>query len=120
MHDDFLSLELVCGQFAAVGHKAVFSRSWGTLLLPWSKVLGFIHTDRALDPEDDLGHCHKVDLFVVLQGLIHPVEESIQKFWIIFKPGGVGEETKWSSVLVKMSVEIVSEEVVELVSSENV
>ena len=120
MHDDFFSLEFVCGELAAVGHQTVFSGSWGTFLLPWGKVLGFIHADRALDPEDDLGHCHKVDLFVVLKCLIHPVEEGIQKFWIIFQPGRVGKETQWGSVLVKMSVEIVSEEVVELVSSENV
>lgn len=86
MHDDFLSLELVTGQFAAVGNQTVLPWSRGALLLPWSKVLGLIHTDWVLDPQNYLGHCNKVNLLVVLQGFIHPVKESVQELWVVLEP----------------------------------
>jgi len=86
VHDDFFALELVTGQFAAVGNKTVLTWSRGALLLPWCKVLGLINTDWVLDPQNYLGHGDKVNLLVVLKGFIHPVKESVQELWVVLEP----------------------------------
>ena len=55
-----------------------------------------------------------------LKDLVNPVEEGIEELWVVLEPGSVEVETEGSSVLVVMAVEVVGEEVVELVSSEDV
>ena len=120
MHYDLVAGQLVSGQLAGVGHKAVLSGSGGTLLLPGGEGLGLVNTDGVLDPEDHLGHRHEVHLGVVLQHFIHPVEESVQEFWVVLQPGGVEEKAEGSSVLVKVSVEVVGQEVVELIPRSDV
>ena len=83
MHDNFLALELIGGQLAGVRHEAVLPWSDRAFLLPRGEVLGLIYADRGLDPEDNLGHGHKVDLLVVLQSLIHPVEERVKESGVV-------------------------------------
>lgn len=79
-----LTWEFICIKFAAVGDQTVVSEWWGAPFLPRSKVLGFVCCDWILDPLDNLGHCHKVDFRMILKNLIHPIEEGIKKFRIIF------------------------------------
>jgi len=45
---------------------------------------------------------------MVGQNFINPVQESIQEVRVILQPGSMVEKTKWSSVLVKMSVEVMN------------
>ena len=75
--------------------------------------------NRILHPLDDLGHSNKVDVRVGGNCLVKPVEEGIVKFGIVFEPGSMVEETQRSSVLVIMSVEVVGEKLVELVTSQD-
>merc|ERR1719512_426919 len=62
----------------------------------------------------------EVDLGVILQHFINPVEESVQEFRVVLQPRGVVEEAEGSSVLVEVSVEVVGQEVVELVTRSDV
>ena len=77
VHDHLLALQLVSGQLAGVRHETLLPVTHRALLLPGGEVLSIIHADRGLHPEDNLGHGDKVDLLVVLQSLVHPVEESV-------------------------------------------
>ena len=121
VHQELLpSKLLVVGQLAAVGDEAVGPGAGGTFLLPGQEVLGGLFGDGVLDPLDDLGLGDEVNLGVILQNLVDPVEESIQELWVVLQPRGMVEKTKRSSVLVEMSVEVVSEEVVELITGSDV
>jgi hypothetical protein len=111
---------LVVGQLAAVGDEAVGPGAGGALLLPRQEVLGGLFGDGVLDPLDDLGLGDEVNLGVILQNLVDPVEESVQELGVVLQPGGVEEKSERSSVLVEVSVEVVSEEVVELVTGSDV
>ena len=115
-----LSGQFLGGQFAAVGSQTGWSGLRGTLLLPGLKVPDSAVVLRVLDPLDDLGHGHKVDIIVRLNDLINPVEESIKVGGVILQPSGVEEESQGSPVLVIMTVEVVSKEVVELISAQDV
>ena len=53
---------------------------------------------------------------MVLDNFINPVEESIQEFRVVLQPGRVEKESKWGAVLIEVTIEIVSKEVVELVT----
>ena len=110
------ALNCPLGQLAGVGDQAVSPGAGGTLLLPGGEVPGSLDGDRVLDPLDDLGLSHEVDLRMVGQDFINPIEEGIQELRVILQPRRVEEKSKWSSVLVKMSVEVVSQEVVKLIS----
>ena len=87
VHYDLVARQLLGGEFAGVGHQAVLPGPGGALLLPGGEVLGIIHADRGLHPEEDLGHGDKVDLLVVLQSLLHPVEESVEELSVVLQPG---------------------------------
>ena len=121
VHQELLPCQLlVIGQLAAVGHEALRPGAGGTLLLPRQEVLRGLFGDGVLDPLDDLGLGDEVNLGVVLQNLVDPVKESIQELWVVLQPGGVKEKSERSSVLVEVSVEVVCEEVVELISGSDV
>lgn len=87
MHDELLSWQLsVIGQLAGVGDQAVGPGSGGTLLLPGREVPGGLDGDGVLDPLDDLGLSHKVNLRMVGQDFIDPVEECIEELRVILQP----------------------------------
>lgn len=103
-----------------MGHPAVGDSLDGTLFAPGLEVLDFGDGAGVLHPLDDLGHGDEVDVVVVGQNLIDPVEEGIEELGIVLQPRGVEEETKRSAVLLVMAIEVVVEEVVELVSGQDV
>ena len=86
LHVEHLPRQLGRVQLAAVGHEAVVPGPGRALLLPRPEVLGGVHAGGVLDPLDDLGHGHEVHLLVVLQGLVHPVEEGIQELGVVLQP----------------------------------
>ena len=107
-------------ELARVGYPAgrwAFDR---TLLLPGLEALGLADGAWVLDPLDHLGHRREVDVVVVLQGLIDPVQEGVQEFGIVLQPGSVEEETERRAVLLIMPIEVVRKEIVELVASQDV
>ncbi len=120
MHVQHLAGDLVRGQFAAVGDQALGSGPGVASLLPGGVVGGLVHVNGLLDPLDDLGHGDEVGVLVVGKHLVDPVQEGVGKLGVVLQPGRVVEETEGSSVLVKMSVEVVGQEVVELISSQDV
>ena len=113
------------GQFlgrdlALVGGGAAVDEVDGAGLLPWFEGLHLVNVLRVLDPLDDLGHCDEVNIVVGLEDLIDPVEEGVQELGVVLQPGGVEVESERSPVLIVVTVEVVGQEVVELISSENV
>jgi hypothetical protein len=69
---------------------------------------------------DNLSHGDKVNVLVLSQNLVDPVEESVEELGVVLEPSGVEEETEGSAVLIVVTVEVVSEEVVELITAQNV
>lgn len=86
------------------------------LLPPGLEVLGLRDGSRILDPLDDLGHGNEVNVVVVREDFVDPVQEGVQEFGIVLQPSGVEVETKGSAVFLVVAVEVVVEEVVELVT----
>jgi len=81
------------GQLAPVGGNAGWAGLDSTLFLPGLKGACLVNVLGVLDPLDDLGHGNKVDVVVVGQDLIDPVEESIEELWVVLEPSGMEEET---------------------------
>lgn len=108
------------GQFAGVGHPAGWLAFDHTFLPPWFEVLGLGDSKWSLHPLNDLCHCDEVDIFVIGQDLIDPVEEGIQEFGIVLQPSRMEVQTQWCTILIVMTIEIVIEEVVELITGQNV
>jgi len=98
------------------GRRAVY----GALLPPGLKVLRFGDGARVLDPLDHLGHRYEVDVVVVLQDFVDPVEEGVQELGVVFQPGSVEIEAEGRAVLLIVTVKIVIEEVVELITGQDV
>jgi len=115
-----LTRQLFGGQFALGGCHASGFELRGAPLLPGFEGPGLFNVPGVLNPLDDLRHGHEVDVVVSFEDLIDPVEEGVEERRVVLEPGGVEEETKGSPVLIVMAVEVVSEEVVELVSTEDV
>merc|ERR1719507_1296003 len=115
-----LPTQLVCRKLAAVCYQTVCPWTGRALLLPGGIVLGRIHGYRVLNPLDDLGHGDEVRFWVALQDFVDPVQEGIKIFRVVLQPCSMEEQTERGPVLVEVTVEVVSEEVVELVSAEDV
>jgi len=120
VHLEKLAGQFLCGQFASFGCEAGLLGFGGTLLLPWLKVAGLIHILWILDPLNDLGHGNEINIVVVFNDFINPVQECIKELRVVFQPGSMEKQSKWGTILVVMSVKVVGEEVVELVSTEDV
>ena len=123
--DAGVEVECFSGQFlggdlALVGRGAAVDEVDGAGLLPGLEGLDLVNIAGILDPLDDLSHCDEVNVVVGLEDLIDPVEEGVQELGVVLQPGGVEVETKRSSVLVVVAVEVVGQEVIELITSENV
>lgn len=108
------------GELASAGGQTSGFGLGRALLLPGSEIVDCAGLLWVLNPLDHLGHGDEVNIVVGLKDLIHPVKEGVEELRVILEPGGVEEKTKRSAVLVVVTVEVVGEEVVELVSAENV
>ena len=87
VHHQLLARQLlVIGQLAGFRHEALCPGAGGALLLPRGEVPGGLHGDRVLDPLDHLGLGHEVDLGMVGENLINPVEESIKELGSVLQP----------------------------------
>lgn len=115
-----LSWNLFAGQLARVWYPAGWITFDHTFFFPGVEVLRLGDCTWILDPLDDLRHRDKVDVIVVAQNLIHPEEEGVQVLGVVFEPSCVKIESQRCSVLVVVAVEIVVEEVIELVTRQNV
>lgn len=54
------------------------------------------------------------------QDLIDPVEEGVEEFGIVLQPSGMEVQSEWGTILIVMTIEIVIQEVVELITGQNV
>lgn len=111
---------LLGSEFTAGGYPTSRITYNDALLPPWLKVLRFGDRAWVLDPLDDLGHRDEIDVVVLGEDLVDPIEEGFQKFRIVLQPSSVEVKTKRGTILIVMPVEIVIEEIVELVTGENV
>lgn len=123
--DASVKMEGFSGQFlgrqlAGAGSEARRRRLNVALLLPGVKVFGLVRVLGILDPLDDLSHSDEVNVLVLSQNLIDPVKEGIEELRVVLEPGGVEEETKRGTVLIVVTVEVVSEEIVELIAAQDV
>lgn len=115
-----LSGQFLGGQLAGAGGEA---RRLGfdlAPLLPGFEASGLVGVLGILDPLDNLSHGDEVNVLVLSQNLVDPVEESVEELGVVLEPGGVEEETEGSAVLIVVTVEVVSEEVVELITAQDV
>ena len=117
---DRLAGDLLARQLARVRYPTGRGAVDDALLPPRFEVLGFRDRPGVLDPLDNLRHGDEIDVVVLLQNLVDPVQESVQEFGIVLEPSGVEVKTDRSPVLIVMSVEIVIEEIVKLISREYV
>ena len=90
------------------------------LFLPGLERSSLFNVARVLNPLDNLSHGYEVDIIVGLENLVHPIEESVKELGVVLQPGSMEEKAKGSSVLIVMTIEVVCEEVVELVTAEDV
>lgn len=90
------------------------------LLPPRLKIFHLRDGSGILDPLYNLCHRYKVNVVVVRQNLIYPVEEGVKEFRVVLEPGCMEIETQWGAVLLVMAIEVVVEEIVKLVASEDV
>lgn len=116
MQVDGLSGYFLGRQLARMRHPAGGNAFDDAFLSPGLEVLGLRDGSWVLDPLDDLGHGNKVDVVVVGEDLIDPVEEGVEELGIVLQPSSVEVQTKRSTVLFVVAVEVVVEEVVELVT----
>lgn len=63
-----------------------------------------------------MGHGHEINVVVVCKNFIDPVKESFEEFGVVFQPCRVIIEAERSAILVVMTVEIVVEEGVKLIT----
>lgn len=108
------------GQFAGVWHPTGWLAINDALLPPWFEVLDLRDRTWILDPLDNLGHGDEVHIVVVGEDLIDPVREGVQEFGVVLQPGSVEVQTKWGTVLFVVTIEVVVQEVVELITGEDV
>lgn len=117
---DSFSGKFLGSQLAGIGHPTGWFAFNVALLPPGFEVLDFTDGAWVLHPLDDLSHGDKVDIIVVGQDFIDPVQESIQEFRIVLQPGSMEVQTKWGTILIVMAIEVVVQEVVELITGQNV
>lgn len=110
---NFLRCQSACVRYPTSWLSIEFNRA---LLNPWFKVLDFVWGFRVLHPLDHLCHCNEVNVFVVGQDLIDPVEEGIEEFRIVLQPGSVEIKTQRSSVCVVMTLKVVIQKSIELIA----
>lgn len=65
---------------------------------------------------NDLRHGDEIDVVVVGEDFIDPVEESFEEFRVVFEPCGVEVQAQRCAVLIVVTLEVVVEESVELIA----
>lgn len=111
---------LLGGELTGMWHPTGWRSFDGTLLPPRFEVLYLRYGSRILNPLNDLCHCHKVNVIVVGQHFIDPIQECVQVFGIILEPSRMEVQTERCSILIVMSIEVVIQEIVELIAGQNV
>lgn len=84
--DSFPGQFLAC-QFARVWHPAGGLPFHCTLLPPGLEILYLRNGSGILDPLYNLCHSYKVNVIVVRQNLVYPVQKGVKKFGIVLEPG---------------------------------
>jgi len=120
LHVEGLSGQLFGVESARVGHRAGLNSSGTAVLLPGREANRFGAGLGVLDPLDDLSGRDEIDIVVFGERLIDPEEERVEHLGVVLQPGGVVEETERSTVGRVMTVEVVVEESVELLTVEDV
>lgn len=87
-----------------------------TLLSPWLKVLDFARSFWILHPLNDLSHRYKIDIVMISQDLVDPIEEGIEELGIVLQPGSMEIETQRGTVRVIVTFKVVIQERVELIT----
>lgn len=105
-------------QFTGIWYPACWLWLWvnATFFLPWIEVFNLWWLTWVLNPLDDLCHGYKIDIIVIGKNFIDPIEECLEEFRVIFKPCSVEVETEWSAVLVVVTLKIVLEKSVKLIT----
>lgn len=117
---DGLPWQFLARQFARVRHPASRFSVHCTLLSPGLEILHLRSGSGILDPLDNLCHRHEVNVVVIGQDLIHPVKERFEELRVVLEPGCMEVETQRRTVLVVMAIKVVVEEVVKLISRQDV
>lgn len=117
---DGLPGNLLGGQLAGIWHPAGLSALNHAPLPPGLEVLDLADGAWILHPLYHLCHGHKVHIIVIGQDLIDPVEECVQELGIVLQPGGMEVQTKRCTILIVMAIEIVIQEIVELIASQDI
>lgn len=91
-----------------------------TLFPPRFEVLGFANSSWILYPLNYLGHSYEVHVFTVFQNFVNPEQESVQELGVVLQPSGVEVQSEWCPVFFVVTLEVVVQEIVELVTGENV
>lgn len=117
--------ERLSGQFLGAEGTGVRNATVGLTLgdadrLPLGEVLGAIDVGGRLDPLDDLGHGHQVDVLVIGHDLVQPLDEGVLELGVVLEPDRVEEEAQGRPVRLVMPLEIVVEEIVELLAAHQV
>ena len=113
---------MFCEQFAVVyfGRRGLLDLR-STLFKPGSEGGRGVEVDGLLHPLDHLGHRGEVDLVRVrLLDPVDPLEERVQEIRIVLQPGSVERKVEGRTVLIEVAVEVVDQEVVKLVSIQDV
>lgn len=86
-----LSGNFLRGQFTSIWNPTCWRCRCvdATLLLPWVEIFNLRSLTWVLDPLNDLSASHEIDVVVIRQNFINPIQESIQKFGIILQPCSV-------------------------------
>lgn len=113
---DGLPWKFFARQFARMRHPASGPAFHRALLPPRLEVLYLGDGPGVLDPLNDLSHRDEIDVVVVGQHLVDPVEESVEVLWVVLQPSGVEVQTQRSSVFLVVAVKIVVQEVIKLIS----
>lgn len=86
------------------------------LLPPRLEVLDLVGGLRVLHPLDDLSHGDEVNIVVIRQDFVDPVEEGIKEFGIVLQPGGVEVEAERSAIRVVVTLKVVVQKGVKLIT----
>lgn len=117
---DGLPGNLFAGQLARVRYPTGRRSVDHALFPPRLEVLHLVDDPGLLHPLDHLRHGHEVHVVVVGQHLVDPEEERVQVLGVVLQPGGMEVQAHGGTVLVVVPVKVVVEEVVELVTREDV
>lgn len=104
---DGFSGNLFGGEFAAVRYPTGGVSFDNALFPPWFEILGFCDGPWVLDPLNYLSHSYEVNIIVIGQNFVNPIQESVQELGVILQPSGVEIKTQGSTILFIMTIKVV-------------